>query len=123
MQLGHRDTSGACIDAHLAVRFGCVGIQFDTFDSPALNKFAGASNGNVPKVAVQLHGCDEFVGVGRLWNVNDFVKVARTAQNFCNGVTIWGGDAKASIPDMGLVPFLVQNPKRYKGVGDGRLVF
>jgi len=120
VRLGNWDMSGACIDAHLAVQFGCVGIQFDTLDGPALNEFAGTSDGNVPKVAVQLHGCDKFSSMGRLWNVNDFVKAARAAWDFCDGVTMREGDMKASIPNMGLVPFLIQSPKRHKGVGDGR---
>jgi hypothetical protein len=54
--LGHGDTSGACINACLAVHFRRVGIQYDTLDSTALDKFAGTGDGNVPKVMMQLHG-------------------------------------------------------------------
>ena len=48
--------------------------------------------------------------------------MACVAQDFCYGVAMWGGNAEASIPNMGLVPFLVQGPERYEGVGDGRRI-
>jgi hypothetical protein len=55
-QLGHGDASGMCINAHLAVCFGCIGIQYDTLDGTTLDEFVGAGDGNVPKVTMQLHG-------------------------------------------------------------------
>jgi len=55
-RLGHQDVSGMCINVCLAVQFRYVGIESDPLDSPAQDEFAGAGNGNVPKVVMQLHG-------------------------------------------------------------------